>query len=62
MLFCAEREGLSTEHTEGPMETFIEERDMIRLGCRKLTMEVLITVGWNRVRLKTKRSQLEEVL
>jgi hypothetical protein len=33
LLFCDEREGLSREHTEGPEEAFVKERDM---KCRKV--------------------------
>lgn len=30
----------------------MKESDMIRFGCRKVTLEILIKMGWSRVRLE----------
>lgn len=31
---------------------------MIRFGCRKVILEILIKMGWSRVRLEVRRLQL----
>lgn len=35
---------------------------MIRFGCRKVTLEIGVKIGWSRVRLEAKTPQLEIVL